>query len=137
MKPKIRWRPTKINDESVRKLEEAFKRDATIAEACAYAGISRETFYANLRKNKYFSDKIDACKLFPHIFAKQTLFKCMQSRNEAIALKAALEFLRRRNDDYKDKSESTNINTNTNLDWLSDDDLAILNDMRDKLNDWE
>lgn len=132
MKVKNRWRPSKINDISVGKLEEAFKRDATVWEACAYAEISRDTFYDNYNKNKHFSDKIDAARMFPHIFAKKTLFERMKSSDEAISLKAAIEFLKRRNEDYKDKSENTNTNFN-NESKLTEEDMQILNKMRNNL----
>ena len=44
------WRPTKISDDIVWKLVEAFKSDSTVEEACSYAGIAKDTFYRRYKK---------------------------------------------------------------------------------------
>lgn len=128
----LAWRPTKFDQEIVRKLQEAFKRDATTEEACSYAGISRETFYKRCKQNKQFSDKIEQAKLFPHMYAKTKFFEALNSKDINISFRAALEFLRRRNPERKDKAENTNFNTNKQE--LSDEDMEILNDMWSRLN---
>lgn len=104
-----RGRPTKINEEIVGKLEEAFKRDATVWEACSYAGIHRDTYYEHLKKNKEFSDKIERAKVFPFILAKHKIFEAINSKDLYIAAKYALEFLKRRDPEWKDKADN-NIN---------------------------
>ena len=128
----LAWRPTKFDQEIVRKLQDAFKRDATTEEACSYAGISRETFYKRCRENKQFSDKIEQAKLFPHMYAKTKFFEALNSKDINISFRAALEFLRRRNPERKDKSENTNFNTNKQE--LTDEDMEILNGIRSRLN---
>lgn len=134
-KKNLWWRPTKFNNTTVRKLQEAFKRDATTEEACAYAGITKETFYQRYKKNKKFSDEIEQAKLFPHIFAKTKYFEALNSKDSNLSFKAALEYLRRRNPERKDKAE--NINFNNNTEQLNEEDEEILNNIREKLNEWK
>ena len=134
-KKNLWWRPTKFNEKIVGKLIDAFKRDATTEEACAYARINKDTFYEWYRKNKRFSDEIEQAKLFPHMFAKTKFFEALNSKDSNLSFKAALEYLRRRNPERKDKSENLNFNNNTEQ--LNEDDIEILNTMREKLNDWE
>ena len=134
-KKNLWWRPTKFNERIVGKLIDAFKRDATIEEACAYARINKDTFYEWYRKNKRFSDEIEQAKLFPHMFAKTKFFEALNSKDSNLSFKAALEYLRRRNPERKDKSENLNFNNNTEQ--LNEDDIEILNTMRERLNDWE
>ena len=54
---KNKWgRPSKFTDDTVRKLEDAFRCAWSDTDACAYAGISRETFYDWMDENRRFSD---------------------------------------------------------------------------------
>lgn len=102
-----RGRPTKINEEVVGKLEEIFRRDWTVSEACSYAWIHRDTYYEHLKKNKEFSDKIERAKVFPFILAKHKIFEAINSKDLYIAAKYALEFLKRRDPEWKDKTDNT------------------------------
>ena len=52
--PIKRWRPSKLDDYTVGKLEEAFKRCANVSEACFYAWIHRDTYYYNLNISNLF-----------------------------------------------------------------------------------
>lgn len=122
MKQKTKWRPTKFNDTIVGKLVEAFKRDATIEEACAYAWINKDTFYEWIKKNKKFSDEIEQAKTFPHMFAKTKVFEALNSKDPAISAKYALEFLKRRSPDWKDKAENTNLNYS--FTWITIEDAT-------------
>ena len=101
-----RGRPIKINKEVVGKIEEILKSGWTIWEACSYAGISRDTYYEYINKNNEFSDKMERAKMFPFIFAKHKIFEAMNSKDISLAAKYALEFLRRRDPDRKDKSDN-------------------------------
>ena len=101
------WRPTKFNEETVRKLTEAFKRSATTEEACAYAGITKETFYQRYKKNNEFSDEIEHAKLIPFMLAKTKIFDAINSKDPNVSAKYALEFLKRRDPERKDKQENT------------------------------
>lgn len=58
----ITWRPTKKTPELMEKLKYAFSINCTDEEACAYAGIHRDTFYDRINNDKDFSDKIKMFK---------------------------------------------------------------------------
>ena len=101
------WRPTKISDDIVWKLIEAFKSDSTVEEACSYAGIAKDTFYRRYKKYKWFSDKIEDAKKYPFFHSKFRYFEAIDSADPNVFGKYALEFLKRRHPDWKDKQENT------------------------------
>lgn len=106
-KKNVWGRPTKKNASIVKKLCDAFKIDATVEEACAYAGISKVTYYSWIKEDKEFLNEIDGAKTFPFILARKKLMKSIDSDNETIAQRGAIEFLRRRDKRYSDKLEGT------------------------------
>jgi AcrR family transcriptional regulator len=55
-------RPNKVNYTVMSKLEDALRYGASVSEACAYAGISRDTFYRHFRNEKVFSQKIKTAR---------------------------------------------------------------------------
>ena len=54
----MKGRPTKYNDEVVRKITQALMAGNTRRASCAYAGISEDTFANWLRDNSVFSEAI-------------------------------------------------------------------------------
>jgi len=66
-------RPTKMTDETLRKLEEAFAIGCTDAEASFYAGIHKQTLYEYCKKNPSFSDRKEGLKKRPIMKARQTV----------------------------------------------------------------
>ena len=108
-------RPEKITPEVVKKLKQIFMYDGTVEEACLYAGISKVTYYAKLKKDEEFLNEMNNARLYPYITAKKTLIKSMESKNEVVAQKGAIEFLRRRDKRYADKLEG-NIDVDANVD---------------------
>ena len=107
-KKKDLWgRPTKKTPEVVKKLCDAFKIDATVEEACGYAGISKVIYYKWIKEDEEFFNEIQAAKTFPFIVARKKLMKSMDSDNEIVAQRGAIEFLRRRDKRYSDKFEGT------------------------------
>ncbi len=56
---KANGRPAKVNYTVMSKLEDALQHGSSISEACAYAGISRDTFYRHFRNEKVFAEKIN------------------------------------------------------------------------------
>lgn len=50
-------RPTKLNELTVKKLEEAFLIGATVEEACFYADISKQTYYNWSKENPELFDR--------------------------------------------------------------------------------
>ena len=104
MPKKHPWgRPTKKDENTIQKLESIFKIDWTISEACSYAGISESIYYDWVKSDKKFSEKMRAARDYPFILARKTIMKAMQNDND----KAAMEYLRRRDQRYKDKWEIT------------------------------
>ena len=113
---KNKWgRPSKFTEEVVRKLEEAFRCAWSDTDACAYAGISRETYYDWINPERKFSDnftqemqedfisRINAAKVFPKIWCKKTLIHAGIKGDR----RAAIEYLKRTDPDFKDKQETT------------------------------
>lgn len=107
-------RPSKFTEEVVRKLEEAFRCAWSDTDACAYAGISRETFYDWMDENRRFSDnftkemqedfisRINAAKVYPKLSCKKTLVQAGMRGDR----RAAIEYLKRIDPDFKDKQET-------------------------------
>jgi hypothetical protein len=81
--------------------------DGTVEEACMYAGISKVSYYSWIKEDEKFLNEMNQARLYPYITAKKTLIKSMESSNEAIAQKGAVEFLKRRDKRYADKLEGT------------------------------
>lgn len=107
-KKKDVWgRPTKKTPEVVKKLKQIFMYDGTVEEACLYAGISKVIYYKWIKEDVNFFNEMNSARLYPYITAKKTLIKSMESDNEAIAQKGAIEFLKRRDKRYADKLEGT------------------------------
>ena len=77
-------RPTKFTPETINKLEQAFAIDCSVEEACAYAEISRETFYQWLEKNPAFSDRIERLRQMPVLKARQTVNTHLSDPNMAM-----------------------------------------------------
>ena len=120
------WRPEVMTPVTIQKLEAIFKIDWTVTEACLYAGISLATYYTRCEKDVKFSERMERAKQFPYILAKKTLFKSINDENIMVAQKWAIEFLKRRESNYKDKIESKNENT---VELLSDEDKNIIDEI--------
>ena len=71
-------RPTKIDKNTVKKLESVLKRGASVSEACDYAGISRQVFYYNLKNSPDFFYKIDKAKNHLKYLAITNISKAME-----------------------------------------------------------
>lgn len=54
-------RPTKLSYSTMIKLADSIQHNATITEACRYAGISRDTYYRYL-ENEVFAEKMAIAK---------------------------------------------------------------------------
>ena len=122
----LTWRPDMYNNKVIQNLEAIFKIDWTVTEACLYAWIWLSTYYDRIEKYPEFSERMERAKQFPYILAKKTLFKSINDENIMIAQKWAIEFLKRRESNYKDKIESKNENT---VELLSDEDKNIIDEI--------
>lgn len=54
-------RPSKVTYRTIIKLADSIQHNSTISEACRYAGISRDTYYRNM-KNEVFAEKMSIAK---------------------------------------------------------------------------
>jgi len=54
-------RPPKVTYKTIIRLTDSIQHNSTISEACRYAGISRNTYYAYLN-NEVFREKMEAAK---------------------------------------------------------------------------
>lgn len=66
-------RPTKMTEETIKKLEDIFKNGANVGEACSYAGISTVIYYDHLKKNHDFLTKMESAQYYPTIVAKNVI----------------------------------------------------------------
>lgn len=122
-----RGRPSKLDFETVQKIVDIFRIDGTVEEACSQAEISTSTFYNFYNQDFYFLDKngqkksfkttIDKAREFPFIVAKRTLVQHAHSDP-----KIAIEFLKRRHKDYKDKQET--VTTSYAFTWIQIEDAT-------------
>lgn len=99
-----RGRPTSMTIDVVSKLLAAFNNDYNITQACAYAGISRETYYKWCEDNPVFSDKMAEAKEAPNRRAKEVVVGAINEGDANLAFR----WLERRDPDYKPKAEVDN-----------------------------
>lgn len=59
---KAQGRPNKVNYRVMIKVADAIQHNATISEACRYAGISRQTYWYYLNNNSVFHEKMIIAK---------------------------------------------------------------------------
>lgn len=101
------WRPTSMTEDTIKELERMFEQDSTVSEACLYAGISTVTYYSKLKEDKDFSNRMRKAQSYAKIMARKTLLKSINSKDEKVAQKWSIEFLKRRDGRYSDKLDST------------------------------
>lgn len=96
-------RPTKINDEVLLKLEEAFKIGCTDEEACFYADIGTSTLYDYCKKNKAFSERKELLKQSPIFKARRSVVKAIETDPDL-----AMKYLERKvKKEFSTRVEST------------------------------
>lgn len=86
-----------MSPEVVGKLNEAFKDDFTVEEACRYAGIHKDTYYEECKRNPSFADEMSRAQDYPLTLAKKRIMLAMRNPKADDAL--ALKFLERRQRD--------------------------------------
>jgi len=79
-------RPSVINPETLRKLEEAFALGCTDNEACCYADIGKTALYEYQIKNPKFTERKETLKQRPVLLARSELVKGLKG-NPELALK--------------------------------------------------
>lgn len=65
--------PTKLDELTLKKLEEAFAIDASVGEACFYAGISSQTYYNWIDSFPDLKERFDSLREKPVLKARQTI----------------------------------------------------------------
>lgn len=103
-KRKKSGRPTKDTTETRQKIEEATALDASIEEVAFYANISKETYYQIIKKDKAFSDRLEALRNKPVLKARQTFIQALNDPQYAVRY---LE--KKRKKEFGNDSQTINI----------------------------
>lgn len=101
--PSRAGRPTDMTPSVVTKLIAAFNNLYNITEACAYADISRTTYYRWIEKDDLFSYKMSQAQSAPTRKAKEVVVAGVNSGDTTLALR----LLMLRDPDFKPKVEGT------------------------------
>jgi hypothetical protein len=101
-------RPTKMDELTVKKLEEAFTNGATDVQACFYAGITKQTLYNYQNKNPEFIDRKEGLKAQLGLIAKNVLAKSIRTDNNSNDAKWYLE--RKEKAEFSTREEVTGAN---------------------------
>lgn len=101
----------RVNETVLKWLEFAFAHDANVVEACAYAGISKNTYYDLRRKSVDFRSRIDQARAYPTFLAKQTVYQRIREGDG----KLALEVLKSRAPEFKGEKDKDDVDDDGNL----------------------
>lgn len=74
-------RPTKMTQETIAKLEEAFAWGCTDIEACLHAGITVSTLYRHHARNSEFLDRNRRLQAMPTLTAKKVILEAIEAGN--------------------------------------------------------
>ena len=96
-KNQIATNQPKIWEDQYRIIEECFKMDGTIEEACILAGISVPSYYHHRNTNPDFARRMDIARQFPKMIARAAI----QRRIRQWDSKTAMEFIKLRDRRYK------------------------------------
>jgi len=98
-------RPSKIDDDILGKLHQAFSIGCSDEEACAFAEINPSTLYEYQKKNPEYTKYKEQLKQKPILKAKNTLVKSLDDP------KMALEYLKaKKKDEFGQRMEVTGAN---------------------------
>lgn len=81
-KKKMVTKPTKMTPETIAKLEAAFAIDATIAEACFYAGINDVTYFRFKKEYPEKCKQMEALRLNPVLAARERIAKSIKTSDQ-------------------------------------------------------
>jgi len=85
----------KLNENTVKKLEEVFAIDGSVEEACYYANITRQTYYNWIKDNPKLKEEFDRLREKPVLKARQAVYKGLnnyQNSMDYLKRKKKLEF---------------------------------------------
>jgi len=80
-------RPSRMTDETLRKLEQAFLMGCPDTEACLYADIAPSTLYKYAAENEEFSERKETLKQNPFMKARKIQMDDLNDGSSAIAQK--------------------------------------------------
>ncbi len=78
-------RPTVMTTDTVNKLEAAFTNGLNVSEACLYANISRQTYYAYCKETEGFSDRVELLRTNVSMIAKQKVVEAIRKGDVDVA----------------------------------------------------
>jgi hypothetical protein len=113
-------RPTKMTEETVQKLEEAFEMGCTDVEACLHAGIVKQTLYNYQEENPEFVDRKQALKENPAYRARKVMYEAIKNDKNLNTAQWYLE--RKKKDEFSQRTES-DVNTKISFDTMDDKEL--------------
>lgn len=94
---------SKLTGEVVGKLKQAFAIDATVEEACFYAGINKTTYYDWQKKYPKLANELEQLRHTPVLTARQTVINAIKTNPEM-----ALKYLeRKRKREFGTRTELT------------------------------
>lgn len=76
-------RPTKLDDDVRRKIEEAAALDASVEEIAFYAGVHRATLHRWIQEDEELRDRIQELRERPILKARQTIANSLDDPNHA------------------------------------------------------
>ena len=80
-------RPSKMNDLTLQKLQDAFLMGCTDSEACLYAGIVPSTLYNYQAQNLDFMEQKETCKQNPFLKARKVILDALEGGDLSTAQK--------------------------------------------------
>lgn len=86
-------RPSKLTQQTIQKLKEAFRLWCTVEEACSYTEISKSTYYDWLSNNEAFSDEIELSKKYLEFKSRFVIAQSLENND----VKTAMWYLERKN----------------------------------------
>lgn len=83
-----------------------FQYDVNIDDACAFVGISPQTYYSERERNPEFVERMEKAKAFLKVTAGKTIAKAIRDGD----VQSAKWFRERRDENYKQKPTQISMN---------------------------
>jgi hypothetical protein len=101
-------RPTKMTENTVNKLEEAFLMGCSDAEACFFADISKQTLYTYQEKNPEFVDRKERLKSNPLFLSRRIQLEALKDESNAVGQQLTADKIINRHEGIKQRLEHAN-----------------------------
>jgi hypothetical protein len=94
--------PVKLDDTTVKKIEEASALDCSIKETCLYANITRQTYYNWINSFPELKERFDILRSTPFLKARRTIVESLKEPQHAF------EYMKRkRKKEFSERTEMT------------------------------